>query len=208
MVAVFSVMFIWADRNGWMEPEYIENAIRTAHDSYSGQITVAAAVIILLIADILLPVPSSIVMAVSGKFLGPWLGGTVSFTGAMLAAWIAFMACRLGGHRIFLKLVGEKDNARITDWFNEYGVLAIIISRPIPMLTEILSCIAGMSDMSLRKFTFASILGTLPICFIYSFVGSCGELTDPWPAIWVSLIIPAAGWLVANRLKNRRKHGS
>jgi hypothetical protein len=36
-------------------------------------------------------------------------------------------------------------------------------------------------------------------------VGSRGEAGSPWPAVWVSLLVPAAGWLLARRLGGGRK---
>ena len=155
----------------------------------------------LLTIDLLLPVPSSIVMALSGKLLGTWWGGAASFAGAMLAAAIGYGACRRWGESAFRRLIGGADRERVRAWFQRYGVYAIILSRPVPMLTEILSCLAGLSAMRARTFFGAAVLGTLPICFVYSYVGSRGSLTDPWPAIWIALAIPAAGWLLVRWLK-------
>lgn len=49
----------------------------------------------------------------------------------------------------------------------------------------------------------ASILGTLPICFVYSYFGNLGSPTNPWPLVWVSVIIPAIGWLITYFIKKR-----
>ncbi|MHC4885625.1 MAG: TVP38/TMEM64 family protein, partial [Planctomycetota bacterium] len=169
--------------------------------SSTGRLITAAAVVGLLVVDILLPIPSSIVMALSGKLLGCLLGGTVAFVGAMAAALIGFFACRWGGHRVFDRLVGEADSTRVRVWFERWGVYAIVISRPVPMLTEILSCLAGLSSVPPRTFCLASLLGTLPVAFVYGYVGSRGSIADPLPAILVSLLVPAAGWFVTRRIK-------
>lgn len=200
MMLFFSLLFIMADHFGFMEPQKIEGLFEGLHNS-SGRLIVAAAVVVLLFVDLLLPVPSSVTMAFSGMFLGLWIGGAVSFLGAMTAACGGFWFCRWGGQGVFKRLVGKKDMVRIDSWFRQYGVYAIIISRPIPMLTEILSCLAGLSDLRFRTFLFSSILGTLPICFVYSYVGSRGSITDPWPAVWVAILIPAFGWLATKRIK-------
>jgi uncharacterized membrane protein YdjX (TVP38/TMEM64 family) len=88
-------------------------------------------------------------------------------------------------------------------WFKKYGVYAIIISRPIPMLTEILSCTAGLYHFPVRSFLAASVLGTLPICFVYSYFGNQGSITNPWPLVCVAVVVPALGWLVAYFIKRK-----
>lgn len=204
LVVFFTVLFLAGESLGILDEEYIEEKISSLGSNLTGKILVSLAVIFLLIIDILLPVPSSIVMTLSGKFLGFILGGTIAFLGAMLAAWIGFFACRIGGKKIFIRLIGEKDISRVRVWFEKYGIFAIILSRPIPMLTEILSCLAGLSQVSPLTFTLAAILGTLPICFVYSYFGHVSSILNPWPAVWIALVIPALGWGIV-RLINRKK---
>ncbi|MBN2532113.1 MAG: VTT domain-containing protein [Spirochaetales bacterium] len=207
LVVLFSILFIIGESIGVLDGEYIEKTISSLGDNIAGKILISLAVIFLLVIDILLPVPSSIVMTLSGKLLGFLPGGFVSFVGAMLAAWIGFFACRLGGKKIFIRLIGEKDITRVRIWFEKYGIFAIILSRPVPMLTEILSCLAGLSQVSPLIFTLAAVCGTLPICFVYSYFGQVSSILNPWPAVWVALAIPALGWGVA-RFLNRKKKGS
>ncbi len=204
MILFFSLLFVIGEKMGMMNEAYIQGKIVALQESRGGQAMVTATIIGLLVVDILLPVPSSIVMALSGKLLGAWIGGTVAFVGAMAAAWIGFFACRFGGDKMFKRIVGGSDSEKVRAWFEEYGVIAIILSRPVPMLTEILSCLAGLSHVSVLTFSLATILGTLPICFVYSYVGAQGDLTDPWPAIWISIAIPAVGWFFARWVKRRK----
>jgi membrane protein DedA with SNARE-associated domain len=98
----------------------------------------------------------------------------------------------------------------VEHWFEDYGIAAIIISRPVPMLTEILSCLAGLSRVNVSSFTVASIAGTLPICIIYAYVGHLYGLEGLEskegivPMIWVTIAIPAAGWLFTHWVKKLR----
>ncbi len=208
MVLGFSVLFVVADQFGWLEHDFVEQHLSAIQGSGAGQALVVTAIIGLLAVDLVLPVPSSIIMALSGKLLGFLPGGLVAFAGAMLAAAIGFYGCRLGGQRVFDRLVGAADAENISAWFRRYGVYAIILSRPVPMLTEILSCLAGLSKVRARIFFAASILGTLPICFVYSYFGHLGDLTNPWPAIGIALVVPAIGWFIVRRLKRATKSGS
>lgn len=205
MLVFFSVSFVVAEKMGWMSTEFIKPKLEAVRQSNGGMLAAFGVIIFLLVIDILLPVPSSVVMMLSGALLGAWLGGLASFIGAMAAAWIGFFGCRYGGARFFQRMVGNEDTGKVEQWFNDYGTAAIIISRPVPMLTEILSCLAGLSGVSAVRFSVASIAGTLPICFIYSYVGNKGILTDPMTAVWVAVLIPAAGWLFTHWVKKRGK---
>ena len=201
LVLFFSALFVVGEQMGWMEEAFVNEKINAVQSSTGGQVAVSGAVVGLLVVDILLPIPSSVVMVLSGKLLGAFLGGLISFIGAMLAAAIGYYACRLGGQRAFERIVGKAETETIRAWFERYGVYAIIISRPIPMLTEILSCLAGMSRFSARTFFSAAVLGTLPICFVYSIAGSLGSQTGIGIALAVSLGVPAVGWLITQRIK-------
>lgn len=204
LAVFFTVCFLLADRLGLAEPRLWEEWIRGVQQSTGSTVLVAVAIAGLLIVDLVLPVPSSVVMSVSGMLLGPLWGGLVSFVGAMAAACIGFWACRLGGSGAFQRFVEPGEVGRTAEWFRRYGVIAIVVSRPIPMLTEILSCLAGLTTLPFRTFLLAAVLGTLPISFVYSVVGSLGDASDPWPVVWISLLVPAVGWFVARRVKGSR----
>lgn len=201
MLAAFSLMFMIAEQFGYADGQKIHALIQDFSSQPGSTLIISAIIVLLLMVDLFLPIPSSIVMASAGMFLGPWLGGTVAFIGAISTALVGYTACRLGGKKAFDRLLGDTETRRVREWFKQYGVVAVIISRPVPMLTEILSCLAGLSGLPLKTFILASVLGTLPICFIYSFVGSKGDLTNPWPALIIALIVPALGWIITVRIK-------
>ena len=140
-------------------------------------------------------------MLIAGKIFGIFWGALISFSGAFLAAAIGFYACRYGGHAVYQRLVGKEDMQRIDQWFGRYGLFAVIMSRPIPMMTEILSCLAGLTDVKPRYFLGAAALGTYPVCLIYAYVGDKGALSDPLPLLLVALIIPGLGWLLTRSLQ-------
>lgn len=194
LLVLFAGLFIWFEQSGWMTASGIERWIEVLRGSRWGIAAVTGGVLLLLLIDVVLPVPSSVVMTVSGALLGVWGGTIAAFLGATGAAMTAFWACRVGGRRTFERLVGGDDTNRIRRWFEEYGVIAVVLSRPVPMLTEILSCLGGLSRMRSSVFFAATVLGTLPVCLVYAAAGAYGTVTNPWPALLVALGIPAAGW--------------
>lgn len=197
MIVVFSVMFIIAEQMGYADGKQFEAWANALESTSKGKVMVAVAVVGLLLVDIVLPIPSSVVMAVSGRILGFGLGMTASFVGAMASAWVGYYACYYGGQRAFQWMIGDADIEKVRAWFEKYGVYAIVLSRSVPMLTEVLSCLAGLTKVSPRTFSLAAILGTLPVCFVYSFFGSANMFL----AATVAVVIPALGWGVVRLIK-------
>lgn len=150
-----------------------------------------------LALDLFLPIPSSMVMIVNGVLFGFWWGGLISFIGSMLAAVIGFWLCRRYGIKVFTKLVGKAEMKEMNRYFEKVGPYGIILSRPVPMLAEAVSCMAGLTKMKTWKFLLATMLGTLPICFIYSYAGNTSaEIENLIPAFLICIFIPVIGWMI------------
>lgn len=203
MLVLFSTLFVLAEQWGYTDEQAAWAWLVTLRGTAGGRWILAGLVIGLLVIDLLLPVPSSVVMTGAGYLLGLPAGALASFVGGMLAACIGFYGCRYGGAPVFRRMVGEEETARIDAWFRRWGVAALIASRPIPMLTEILSCLAGLTTLRGRTFLLANTVGLLPICLLYAWAGSRGEREGPFLAVVVCLLVPAIGWLITRWIQGR-----
>lgn len=201
LFVLFTTSFLLAEQYGLTEEAFVREQVDRLHERPGGMVLAGALVVAVLALDLLLPVPSSVVMTVSGLLFGVWLGAALSFAGAMGSAAFGFLGCRWGGQRVFQRLAGNDDISRIDAWFERYGLVAIIVSRPVPMLTEVLSCLAGLTDIPVRTFFVVSALGTFPVCLVYAWFGAVSSPANPWPAVLVALLLPASGWLVARAIK-------
>lgn len=210
LFAMMTVTFLAAKSTGRTEGEYVVRKMVELRDATGSRVVVGGIISAALALDLVLPVPSSVVMMVSGGMLGFSTGATVSFAGAMVSALLGFSLCRVLGRRAFERLVGAKDTSRIQAFFETYGAWAIILSRSLPMLTEVISCLAGLSPMSARRFTVLTVAGTLPVCLVYAWVGA-GAGTVPWGIAWaglVAFVVPALGLgLVQIMQRVRRDRG-
>src|SRR4051794_4897467 len=67
------------------------------------------AVIVLLSADLVLPLPATGVMSAAGYLYGALVGGAVSAFGSFLSGMLAYGLCRGLGHGVAEKLAGKED---------------------------------------------------------------------------------------------------
>ena len=125
----------------------------------------------LLIVDVVAPVPSSIIMVANGMLFGAVWGTLLSVVGGMGAALVGYwIGAR--GERVGKRWLGDESLTRANVFFRQYGMMAVIVSRPIPILAEAVSIIAGISRMPLGRFFPATLLGLLPTAIIYAVAGS------------------------------------
>lgn len=208
MVCVFSLLFLLAERAGLMDAVWIAERVTAIQSSRGGLLATAAVLAGLLTVDLVLPVPSSLVMTLSGTLLGWHWGWIVNLVGSMGAAVLGFAFCRHWGRAAFDRLIGAQEAARIGQFFNRYGVWAILLSRSLPMLTEVISCLAGLSALRFRTFFWLALVGTGPLCLLYAWAGS--RSMDPAALGWALLPafgIPAIGFALVRWMPSlRRRH--
>ena len=133
---------------------------------------VAATVgVLLLVADILLPVPSSMVMVAHGSLFGVVGGSALSIVGSVGAAMIGYWLGS-GGKRWLSKWFGAEDFAVGNRFFAQWGVFSVIVSRPIPLINETISIAAGAGNLGWKKMLLGALLGTLPTAIAYAWAGT------------------------------------
>lgn len=153
----------------------------------------------LLMLDFLLPVPGTAVMAALGYVYGAFQGGLIASSGSFFSGLVAYAVCRIIGPNAARKLLGEKDYKRGIDLFAETGGWIVAISRCFPLLPEVVACMAGLTRMPFSKFVLALACGSIPLGFIFAYIGSTG-IENPKFAILLSMAIPPLLWLFAQRL--------
>ena len=147
----------------------------------------------LIVCDLVLPVPSTAIIAGLGMIYGPIPGGVLGGIGSALAGLIAYGGCRLLGDRVFKVFVGETNIEKLRHFFENHALWAIAFSRWMPLLPEALCCLAGMARMPLVPFLTALGCGSLVMGFAFSFLGKA-YLDRPVVGFVVSALIPLFIW--------------
>ncbi|HEV7744514.1 MAG TPA: VTT domain-containing protein [Pyrinomonadaceae bacterium] len=155
----------------------------------------------LLIADVVLPVPSSLVMVAHGALFGVWLGTVLSLVGSVGAALFGFAIGRRGG-KLLQRLITADERARADRLLARWGVIAIIVTRPVPLLAETVAIMAGASPMSWSSLTLAALAGSLPPAFLYALTGaSVAKFQSTVLMFGVVLLIAGLFWFVGRLLE-------
>jgi len=197
-VLVMVPFFIWGGNfTEWLNPQEL------AEHSRRHELRGALIVVLLLIGDLFLPIPATVVMAVSGYVYGGWLGGALNVTGSMLSGMLAYVLCIKLGRRAAERLAGNHDFTGEETLFARHGFWLIALSRWLPVFPEVMACMAGLMRMPARRFHLALLSGSLPMGFAYGFMGqSLGE--QPLLGAVIGIIPPALLWLMFRRLRMER----
>lgn len=122
---------------------------------------------LVLASDIVLPIPSSLVMFSNGMVLGIIPGFLLSMASLMSAAVIGYW---IGA----LAKPGKKSDRyeQAIAVIEKHGYLAIILSRGIPVLAESICIVCGYSRVRFGKYMYLNALGLVPVTLVYSVCGN------------------------------------
>lgn len=150
--------------------------------------------ITLLILDLFLPILGTVVMSALGLIYGWVLGGILASLGSIAAGLLAYGLCYRLGRRGALRLAGEQSLREGERLFQgELGGWLVALSRWMPVLPEVVACLAGISHMPLRRFFPALCVGSVPMGFVFARIGEAGE-NQPGLALLLSAGLPPLIW--------------
>jgi uncharacterized membrane protein YdjX (TVP38/TMEM64 family) len=144
----------------------------------------------LLLVDVVLPVPSSLVMVLHGALFGVIVGTCLSLCGGVGATLVGFGLGRRGG-ALLNRLVSSDERERADRLLTRWGELAIVVTRPVPLLAEATAMLAGASPIRWTRAAFAALVGTLPAALLYAVVGAAAASTLHWTLAF-ALVLPLA----------------
>ena len=156
----------------------------------------------LLVADAVLPVPSSVVMIVLGSLYGAPIGIALSLAGRTAMALVGFGLGRRS-ERV-MERIRPADREWAEELLERRGALAIVLSRPLPLLAETVMVLAGASPMPWRRAALAALVGSLPEAVAYGLAGSLAASFPQGAVLWVLFVLIALTvWMVERHAKAR-----
>lgn len=126
---------------------------------------------LLLVADVFLPVPSSLVMVAHGALFGI-LGGTLlSLAGSVASALTGFAIGRAGTKAI-RRFVTPAEHERASQLLDRWGLAAVAATRPVPILAETVAILAGGSRLRWLETALAATAGSIVPAAVYAWAGT------------------------------------
>lgn len=158
----------------------------------------------MLAADVVLPIPSSLVSAAAGVLLGFWRGAAVVWAGMTVSCAIGYFIGAKSAERA-RRFVGEDGLKRAAGLSERYGSLAIVLCRPVPVLAEASVIFAGLMHVPVGRFFVVCVLSNVGVAAGYAAVGAFSMQMESFLLAFAgSLALPGLALLGARLwLKNR-----
>ena len=155
-----------------------------------------AASILLMVLHSFVPFPAEFVAMANGMLYGPVWGTLITWTGAMLGAYLAFGLARWLGRPFVRTMVAERHQAAIDRWAERQGGGVLLFSRFVPVISfNLINYAAGLTAISWWTFSWATGLGILPLTVLMVVLGD--GLWSGESGLWLWLIAAAVvGWLL------------
>lgn len=148
--------------------------------------------IALIVADLFLPIPVPPVMATLGSIYGTLVGGTVAAVGSVMAGLTAYALARVAGQKAVRWVASQSDLAELQGFFDTWGGGAIVASRALPVVPEVMTLLAGLARMHLGRFIVSLVLGSIPVGVLLAWAGqSAGQSSTK---LLVLTLIPLGLW--------------
>lgn len=125
-----------------------------------------------------LPLPVPLIEIAAGLTFGFWQGFFIVWMSQILSSLFAFLAARFMEKRLLKNFFNNKIFLFYRQYLNSSGPVAVFIMRAtMGAPFNIISYLAGLTQMKLLNFSLATILGTIPEAILFVFIGSIFKTT-------------------------------
>jgi membrane protein DedA with SNARE-associated domain len=178
---------------------------------------------LMMLESMVVPVPSEFVMPFAGFLVAQ---GTFSFLfviiasslGSITGSLIFYYIGKTGGHALVEKygkyvLVDHEDVKKTEEWFNKRGELTVFVARLVPVVRHLISLIAGIGKMDVKKFSLYTIIGATIWNAILTYLGfilgqhwaEISHYLEQLDLVILILLIVGVVYFVYRHLQRRKK---
>jgi uncharacterized membrane protein YdjX (TVP38/TMEM64 family) len=147
-----------------------------------------ALIVLLVLQAFLAFIPGQGLMLASGYIYGFWLGCFLTWFGLTLGGQLSFWLARRYGRSFASRFVSQKVLTRWDEIAKRQGMSFYIVTLFIPIFPNDAMCfVAGLGDISFRRFLVANMIGRFVATSAMTFVGAYG--TQIPVGVWVAVIL-------------------
>jgi uncharacterized membrane protein YdjX (TVP38/TMEM64 family) len=158
----------------------------------------------LLVSDVAVPVPASLIMVAQGAAFGLAGGALLALLGGTGATMVAYLLGRRS-QRWVHRLVSPAEQRQVAALMERYGMWAVMIRRPVPMLAETVAILGGVERLPWRSVLLAGAAGNLIPAVAYAALGAIAASFVNGAVVFAAVCLMA---LVVSLIKWRRQVGS
>lgn len=152
----------------------------------TGVLAPVAYMAMMALAVVISPIPSLPLNIAAGAFFGPVMGTLYSAAGALGGAVISFLIARMLGRALIERFISGHVNFCST-CSDRLLTKVVFISRLLPFFSfDVISYGAGLTKISLNRFSLATFFGMLPLTFTYNYFGS---VIVSVPLKWMAVVL-------------------
>lgn len=182
---------LWGDAFDRAAPQWLE----AARETNDARLWIAGIGIALLVADVLLPVPSSVVAVALCWSLGPLWGGVSVAIGGLLAFATGYGMGRLMPEDRLRRWIGIALWDRVREQARDRALWWIVVARPLPVLAELSALLAGVWRLPpVAAFAHAAAASAVMGALYAVSTWWGAQAPTPFATLCAMTALPAAMW--------------
>lgn len=176
----------------------------------AGPLAPLAFILLMAAAIVVSPIPSLPLDILAGSFFGPITGAFYAVVGATIGATTSFLIARALGRSLLSRHL-KGHISFCTRCSDRLLLKVVLVSRLIPFVSfDLVSYGAGLTRMSLPRFSIATAIGMVPLTLLYTSVGATALENRPLAlvggAVMVALFFLLPRWIERYDLFSMRRH--
>jgi uncharacterized membrane protein YdjX (TVP38/TMEM64 family) len=199
LVAALIVSAAWGSIKDFLQMENITRIVKET--GVFGPILLGLIQVIQVIVAV---IPGDFLIIVAGKVYGFVGGFWINMVSTLIACFVAFFIARWAGRKVVERMIPAKVLDKWMKVVDEKGSIFFVISFLVPVFpADAMNFVAGLSQITPKKFLLVSIIGRLPKIFLMTLLSSGLKLS---PMVWLAIgLALVAGVIVYLIYRNRKK---
>ncbi len=189
VLGTYAVVF-WLDVGEWLTPDRVGDQLRAA-----GPFGPILFVLLMAMAVVISPIPSLPLDLAAGATFGVTLGTVYAVIGAEVGAILSFLIGRALGRETMSQIF--RTEIRFCERCSDrHLAIFVLLARLVPVFSfDLVSYGAGLTNMSLRAFAVATLLGMIVPTLALTYAGST-VVSGEWLLVLLGLIMVALFLLI------------
>ena len=134
-------------------------------------------------------IPGHLLIAAAGYLYGFPKGFALTWLTIILSSQFTFWLARTAGKPLVYRLASPKLIDKWNTLAEKQGIIFFLFSFNLPIFpTDVMSYVAGFSNISPRRFLFANIVGHIPVAILLNLAGAYGFELSPAAIISICVI--------------------